>query len=60
MKTEKKKNMIHIIDILDRFSKVKTPPCIHPATHRELHIDAQEYQTNSGFLKALLKRALLR
>lgn len=35
-------------------------PYLHPSTDTGPHTDAQEYQTNSGFLKAPVKGTLLK
>lgn len=47
----------HIIYSLDHSSSVKSLPA---PIHTDPQIDAQKYQTNSGFLKALVKGTLLR
>lgn len=47
------------IAFLDHSSSVKSLPA-PPPIHTDPHTDAQEYLTNSGFLNALVKGALLR
>ena len=59
-KTEKKNTGILCLRPLTLSTTwITLPVSPQPATHTNPHIDAQEHQTNSGFLKAPVKGALL-